>query len=575
MVYFTGAYEISEAERQHGGGDMQLCQMRHFSPVSLKTKDWSVGLQHSGDVRIAPTDTVIEDSYLQDLACEGCGEILGLLCHDAPPGHILRKDQIILHLNNMKVVSGSTGKPCTPVIKHAYPLKRNGPKSGHDDNAQENDKEINSYDRNLAVVDSDLPQADDADRIQHLTQFADWAEGAIDSQKRDIDRISVSVQKIETDMRSFKDFMTMIRRELAVRPTNIEMDDVRASVHALRDETDQSRSANVAKPAEGSLSSEDVDIITESITSLSKKVSEIDSLKLEIQFLKIKLKRSEEITRKAGRYADSRPSSPLPTTTNYQDEASTYFKPVVDQLQGSLRGFEKHMSSSPAMEDNRPKRARLSGKDMKAVAATNVQSGSILRRPSRLSHVLIPVSQDRLATDVPELDDMAPSDDITEYAYEPKPAGPTLNREQPVPSKPSRRDAHPHTSQDQRTKPTRRSGAASDELDPDFIPLTARGTRDRRFRTGAWSTRRRNSGKMSASENLQNEGDDMEKDDEEDVIQSVEGDGAPTTPQAVMLDQAHQQHISDEEHQDLKHKRLRARERLVKDTIDREMNMAI
>jgi Fe-S cluster biosynthesis and repair protein YggX len=32
---------------------------RHFSPVSLK--DWSTGLQHSGDVRIAPTETMIED----------------------------------------------------------------------------------------------------------------------------------------------------------------------------------------------------------------------------------------------------------------------------------------------------------------------------------------------------------------------------------------------------------------------------------------------------------------------------------------------------------------------------------
>lgn len=34
---------------------------KHFSPVSLKRKDWTVGLQHWGDVRIAPTETVIED----------------------------------------------------------------------------------------------------------------------------------------------------------------------------------------------------------------------------------------------------------------------------------------------------------------------------------------------------------------------------------------------------------------------------------------------------------------------------------------------------------------------------------
>jgi hypothetical protein len=34
---------------------------RHFSPVCLKRKNWNITLQHSGDVRIAPTETAIED----------------------------------------------------------------------------------------------------------------------------------------------------------------------------------------------------------------------------------------------------------------------------------------------------------------------------------------------------------------------------------------------------------------------------------------------------------------------------------------------------------------------------------
>ncbi|KFZ18966.1 hypothetical protein V501_00868 [Pseudogymnoascus sp. VKM F-4519 (FW-2642)] len=556
---------------------------RHFSPVSLKRNDWSVGLQHSGDVRIAPTETTIEDSYLQDLACVGCEEKLGLLCHDAPPGHILRKDQLVVDLGKMKVISGSTRKPCTPVIKHTYPLKRSGAKIGHDDNTQENGNEMNGHDGNLAVADSDHPvQADDADRLQHLTQFADWAEGAIDSQKRDIDRISVSVNRIETDMRSFKDFMAMVRRELAVRPTNIEMDDVRASVHSLRDEIDESHSTNVAKPAEGSLSFESVDLITESITSLSQKVNEIDSLKLEIQFLKIKLKRSEDITRNAGRYVDSQPSTPLSATTRHQDESSAYVRPLVDQLQRSSTGFEKHMSSSPAVDDKRTKRARLSGKDMRAAVAPNAQPESTLRKPSRLSHVLLPVSQDRLAAEVDELDDMAPTGDTTDDAYELKPAGidpgtatggvarpgSPLNEGQPVASKPSWRTANLCTSQNRRAKPLRKSRGGSDELDPDFIPLTAKGTKDRRFTKGRLSNRRRASGNPQG-------GTDGMKNGEEDIVQSVERDDAPTIPQAVMLDPAHQQPVTDEEHQKSRQEILQARERLVKDTIEREMNMAI
>lgn len=516
---------------------------------------------------------LIHDSYLQDLACAGCEEILGLLCHDAPPGHILRKDQLILHLNKMKVISASTRKPCKPVIKHAYPLKRNGPKVGQDDNTQENGNEMSGQGRNSAVVDSDHPlRADEADRLQHLTQFADWAEGAIDSQKRDIDRISVSVNKIETDMRSFKDFMAMVRRELAVRPTNVEMDDVRASMHSLREEIDQSCSTNVSKPAEGSLSFEDVDLMTESITSLSQKVNEIDSLKLEIQFLKIKLKRSEDVTRQAGRYADSQRGTPLPTATHHQDESTAYVRPLADQLQRSSTGFEKHMSSSHAMDDNRTKRVRLSGKGMGAVVPPAVQSGSTLRKPSRLSHVLHPILQGRPPADAHELDDMAPTDNFTVDAFESRPtdvgpaaatgsvarSGSPLNDEgQPVASKPSWRDAH-RTSQNQKSK----SSGKSHELDPEFIPLTAKGTADRRFKSGRFSTRRRESGDLSVV------ADDMEKDSEEDILQSVERNDAPMEP-------GHQQHMTDEEHQNRKREALQARERLVKNTIDREMNMSI
>lgn len=508
---------------------------------------------------------------------------MGLLCHEAPPGHILRKDQIILDLNKMKVISESTGKRCTPVIKRAYPLKRTGPKVGHDDNTQENGNDMNGHDRNSAVAGSDYPpHADDADRLQRLTQFADWAEGAIDGQKRDIDRISVSVNKIETDMRSFKDFMTMIRRELAVRPTNIEIDDVRASVHSLRDEIEESRSTNVAKPTKGSLSFEDIDLITESITSLSQKVNEIDSLKLEIQFLKIKLKRSEDITKNAGRYVDSRASTPLPATTRHREDSPVYVRPLVDQSQRDSTGFEKHLSSSPAVDDNRTKRARLSGKDIRAVVAPNVQPSSTLRKPSRLSHILLPVSQDRHTEDTDELDNMAPTGDTTDDAYEPNPAdidpttttgsvarpGSPLNEGQPVTSRPSWRTANLRTSQNRRAKPARKSRGGSDELDPDFIPVTARGVKDRRFTKGRWSNKRR------ASKNVQGGTDDVE-DGEEDIVQSVERDDAPAIPQAVMLDPAHQQPMTDEEHQKLKQETLRARERLVKDTIDREMNMAI
>jgi hypothetical protein len=81
--------------------------------------------------------------------------------------------------------------------------------------------------------------------------------------------------------------------------------------------------------------------------------------------------------------------------------------------------------------------------------------------------------------------------------------------------------------------------------------------------------------KRAASGNLQGGADDMENAAEDDIVESVERDDAPTIPLATMLDPAQQQQITDEERQRRKQETLLARERLVKDTIDREMNMAI
>ena len=58
------------------------------------------------------------------------------------------------------------------------------------------------------------PPVEDSSR-KDLAKFASWAEDAINNQQKDIDRIGGAVARIEKDMKSFKEFMSEVRAELA------------------------------------------------------------------------------------------------------------------------------------------------------------------------------------------------------------------------------------------------------------------------------------------------------------------------------------------------------------------------
>lgn len=512
-------------------------------------------------------------SYLQDLACNGCDEILGLWCHDAPPEHILRKDQIILHLNKMSVISGRTRKPCIPVIKEAFPLKRVGSKSLQNDNFQEKAKDTTSHNNKLAAKTSELPgHLDDTERLQNPTHFAQWVEAVIDSQKTDIERISASVNKIENEMHSFKDFMAMVRKELAVRPTNIEIDEIRASVHSLRDEIDESSYINGTRPAEESLSCEDVDLMTQSITSISKKVNEIDSLKLELQLLKNRVMRSEDRARGLSRPMNSRTSTPL-TTTSYHRR---------DQFQGIATGVGRHVPSSTTTEDSGVKRRRISGVEMTDPVAPNAQSSMALRKPSSLSNVQLPDSSpDRLTAEVYERGSSS-VENTTDNAFglgnsqdmDLGAVSNTVAHSKPLDegqlwaSKPSRYHGVLGSGlEPPGSKPPRRSRVKSEQVDPDYIP-SANRPKDRRVKSGVQASRRRNSLDLNSKTGISGRfqdatgktGDDTEK----SIVQSVEKDGETATTQT-----------DSDRQQKMRQEALAARERLVKDTIEREMNMAV
>lgn len=582
-------------------------------------------------------------SHLQDLACKGCGEILGLRCHDAPPGHILRKDQIILRLNKMSVISERTGKPSTPSIKHTYALTRKGSKNGGDNNVHNNTNGGNGHDRDLAV-DSGV-SLDDADRLQNLSHFAEWAEGAIDTQKKDIDRISASVNKIEKDMRSFKDFMTMVRKELTVRPTNIEMDEVRATVSSLRDEIHDSK--HDRRGAEGSLSFEDVDLMTESITTISSKVNEIDSLKLDLQMMKSRLKRFEDGAKERGMPMGSRPA---------RNESPAYIRPLVEKLRGAAAGIDKHIPNSAASENVTIKRRRISDEEIIGPPTSRIGSNPIVRKPSRLSNVQLPDdSPGRIERDFDDFSGLTYVED--DDVYEPPklqnkrlsaiPRGvahtPVVGEASPAASKseqpqnqrlttpadtdqtsatgtkpnasrrggdrrsqafianmqmnaggsPTAPQSTPRKKKTQTERDATRGGAreGSQQIDVENFPLTANGTIDRRYKTGAYvgkfhtrnlKAKRKNRGgsreeRMDEYDDEYDEDYDRQVDEEKGkkIVPSVERDGALATPRTALVYQTKGQDISVEEKESIRQETLEARERLVRETMESEMSMGI
>lgn len=405
----------------------------HYMPIQSSTSmsttsknSWTTGLAPSQDARMAALNTVLEDSYLQDLACKGCGEVLGLKCQNAPVGHILKKDQILLRLKKLNVLSRRTGKVAQPVVRKSHELNK----------------------------DAGTPTGERKDGLdaenEETDQFRRWTEVAIEEQKADIERISASVQRIETDMQSFKDFMTVVRKELSIRPTNIELDSIRASITETID-----RRQGVA------LSSEDLELMTDSISKISSRVSEVDTLKLEVQLLKSRIKRFEE---NESRAAEITRSEPRPLSV----------RPLVEQLQRAAASAD----NSPTQHDlHAAKRRRISGQDISESPSLNARSASCVAKPSRLSNVQV---ADRTEDDLSGITYAESDDDYTEKPRRGEGRSRSASNQKPLADgeRPKRRYVR-------RARSPMERG-----FDENGFPLTANGERDKRYKSGKFAGRR-------------------------------------------------------------------------------------
>jgi hypothetical protein len=218
------------------------------------------------------------------------------------------RDQLILRIGGMSIVSEESGEQAFLRVRRKFSLT--GPQSPSV-NRQEGREQPISLIGNGTEVDHEpqppqskmAPSSSDSDPLPGLIRFAEWAEDAIASQRKDIGRISTVVSKIEKDMRSFKDFMIETRRDLATVPGGKPWASMKRSVTLLEEEMGSIRMELEARPNRVcdddsvKLSVEELDVLTSSITKISQKVNEVESLKMELQFMKTRLKRFEEGSR--------------------------------------------------------------------------------------------------------------------------------------------------------------------------------------------------------------------------------------------------------------------------------------
>ncbi|KAI9764639.1 MAG: hypothetical protein M1840_008136 [Geoglossum simile] len=101
------------------------------------------------------------------------------------------------------------------------------------------------------------------DRVQ---TFCVYASELVDTQREDINRVSAAVERIESELKSFRELLGEMNGKLRAIPRE-------------------------RKP--NGIASEEIDLLTSSVGEIGRKTNEIDTLKLELAMMKSKVKRLE------------------------------------------------------------------------------------------------------------------------------------------------------------------------------------------------------------------------------------------------------------------------------------------
>lgn len=268
---------------------------------------------------------LLENSYLQDLACKNCNVLLGLRC-EATTSAVLQKNQLILKLPNMSIVAEGGGQ-ASLVVKRTMPIAQSPSTKSTQRDAGARSPDTRTMAAPSAPSQSQPPpsQAPHAqmqapgqfspaqqqqlqsqfvnghtqpamahpDPVRELQQFAAWASTTLENTDRAILRMGNAINNIEKDMRNFNVMLGEMRNELLARPSARDIAAIRSELQVLRESA-----PGVPNGVKGpKLAVDEFEVLTENMSRISEKANAVDDLKMQVDFLKSRTKRLEEVAR--------------------------------------------------------------------------------------------------------------------------------------------------------------------------------------------------------------------------------------------------------------------------------------
>ncbi|KAK8903151.1 hypothetical protein QC760_008633 [Botrytis cinerea] len=176
----------------------------------------ATGLKGIGSIKLAvgpaQVGTIIENSSLQDLACANCRQVFGLLCDDAPEGHLLKKGQLLICAKKISMKLQQTGEKAILSVTKTHDLKKSS-------------NNLSSQSRRPSSILPKTPAPGEISRqsIENPSTPAAFSPSilgdakimlTICEQRKDIDRIDAAVGRLENDMQDVKIFMENMRRDM-------------------------------------------------------------------------------------------------------------------------------------------------------------------------------------------------------------------------------------------------------------------------------------------------------------------------------------------------------------------------
>ncbi|KAB8292137.1 hypothetical protein EYC80_007880 [Monilinia laxa] len=295
---------------------------------------------------LAQVGTVIENSALQDLSCTECRQILGLRCDNAPEGHLLKRDQLLLCAKKLRMESQPAGKKAVLHVTKTHDLKKcsNSPSSplkrpssilSHA--TRPRDVSHQSIEQSFTPAVSLPPTPGDA----ALTS-------TIHEQRKDIDRIDAAVGRLQKDIQDVKFFMEDFRREMTeIRNT---------------------------RPVAESM----IDNLRADVLHLGDKATEVDDIRSQLQSLRTRISNIEEASRNTG-ILKSRVDN-TPTASAEQQNVQMLRKPVTRE-----RGHTRDLTIAESYKASRRKRryseAESNQMESKVSNITNLKQHKRKRQP--------------------------------------------------------------------------------------------------------------------------------------------------------------------------------------------------